>query len=97
MKTELTKRLLGHLIRKGYKYYLSKNSPRRLHSTSNSILLRFVKNHPNAHKLPKPYEGYNNNMLEPLKMASGVAGTLITVDLSATQLKSYNAAFPIPE
>ena len=92
MKTVLTKRLLGYLIKKGYKYCLSKTSLLD-HSTQQvGIMLKPVKKHPLLQKLPKPYENYFDITEEPLQFVSGTKNTEVTVELSERDSQNLGLA-----
>ncbi len=92
MKTELTKRLLGFLIKKGYKYCLSKTFFLNQHDTTIGIILKPVKKHPLLQKLPYPYDTYLGITAEVLQMASGTLHTKIFVELNGTDFKRYDIA-----
>ena len=93
MKTVLTKRLLGFLIKKGYKYCLSKTSfLDQQHAPSIGIMLKPVRKHPLLQKLPKPYENYFTINQESLSMASGNFDKQVMVELSEKDYQKFGLA-----
>lgn len=92
MKTELTKRLLGFLIKRGYKYCLSQTTYLNKQDTNTGITLKPVKKHPNLGKLPRPFQNYYDIIREPLQMASGIAGSEIWVELSGKDFERFSNA-----
>ncbi|MVN22888.1 hypothetical protein [Mucilaginibacter arboris] len=93
MKTILTKRLLGFLIKKGYKYCLSKTSFIDQQDAPHiGIMLKPVKKHPLLQKLPKPYENYFTITREPLEMASGTSDAQVIVELSEKDYQKFALA-----
>lgn len=91
MKTVLTKRLLGFLIKRGYKYCLSQITCIDKHDAYTGITLKPVKKHPNLGKLPRPFQNYYNIIHEPLQMASGIIGTKIWVELSGKDFEKFHS------
>ncbi len=87
MKTTLTPRLLGFLIKKGYKYFLSQTTRIDQEDACIAITLKPVKKHPLLQKLPQPFNAYYSITREPFQMASGVENTIIVVDLKQTDAK----------
>lgn len=90
MKTKLTKRLLGYLIKKGYKYCLSKTFFQEYKDTNVGIILKPVKKHPQLQKLPSPYDNYLNITEEPLQMTSDDFGAQVFVELNQTDYRNFN-------
>lgn len=95
MKTKLTKRLLGYLIKKGYKYCLSKTFFLENKDTNVGIILKPVKKHPQLQKLPSPYDTYLNITEEPLQMTSEAFGAQVFVELSQADFKKFNLSVSI--
>lgn len=91
MKTELTKRLLGFLIKRGYKYCLSQITYINKQDTNTGITLKPVKKHPNLGNLPRPFQNYYNIIHEPLQMASGMTGSQVWVELSGKDFEKFNS------
>ncbi len=81
MKTKLTPRLLGFLIKKGYKYFLSQTTCIDQEDAYVGITLKPVKKHPLLQKLPSPFNAYCNLVQEPVQMALGLHNTRIVVEL----------------
>lgn len=90
MKTKLTPRLLGYLIKKGYKYCLSQTTCIDQEDAYLAITLKPVKKHPLLPKLPKSFSAYYNILQEPLKMATGINNTRIMVELGLRDVESFN-------
>lgn len=91
MKTVLTKRLLGFLIKRGYKYCLSQTiSISEMVATNRGITLKPVKKHPLLGKLPNPFQAYYGIIREPFQMASGIIGTSVFVELSTKEFENFN-------
>ena len=78
---QLTPRLLGFLIKRGYKYFLSHTSCIDQEDAYIGITLKPVKKHPLLHKLPQPYKAYCNVVQQPALMAMGIINTVIMVEL----------------
>lgn len=90
MTTKLTPRLLGFLIKRGYKFFLSQTSSINQDDANIGISLKPVKKHPLLQKLPQPFQTYYNIIQEPVQMAFGVFNTLITVELSRKEKEKYD-------
>lgn len=91
MKTLLTPRLLGFLIKKGYKYCLSQTTCIDQDDAYIGITLKPVKKHPLLQNLPKPFSAYYNIIQEPVKMAFGLSNTRILVELKMRDVEKYNS------
>ncbi|RYE35737.1 MAG: hypothetical protein EOP42_05930 [Sphingobacteriaceae bacterium] len=89
MKTKLTPRLLGFLIKKGYKYFLSQTTCIAQEDAYIGITLKPVKKHPLLQKLPKPFSAYCSIFQEPVQMATGVYNTAVVVDLEARDAEKF--------
>lgn len=89
MKTKLTPRLLGFLIRKGYKFFLSQTTCIDQADAYVGITLKPVRKHPLLQKLPKPFNAYCNIIQEPVQMALGINNTAIMVDLALSDAKNF--------
>jgi hypothetical protein len=91
MKTVLTKRLLGFLIKRGYKYCLSQTtSSCEMVASNKTITLKPVKKHPLLGRLPRPFQVYYAIIHEPFQMASGIIGTSVFVELSIKDFENFN-------
>jgi hypothetical protein len=96
MKTVLTKRLLGFLIKRGYKYCLSQTTSSGGMIASNkakAIILRPVKKHPLLGKLPNPFQAYYDIFCEPFQMASEIIDASVFVELSIKEYENFNKGF----
>ncbi|MGI4750618.1 MAG: hypothetical protein ACRYFB_08295 [Janthinobacterium lividum] len=89
MKTKLTPRLLGFLIKKGYKYFLSQTTCIDQEGAYVGIMLKPVKKHPLLQKLPKPFSSYYSIIQEPVQMAWGLHNTSIVVDLGIRDAEKF--------
>lgn len=89
MKTELTPRLLGFLIKKGYRYFLSQTTRSDREDIRVCITLKPVKKHPLLQKLPQPFNAYYNIIQEPVQMATGMNNTAILVELDAKGAENF--------
>jgi hypothetical protein len=90
MKILLTPRLLNFLIKKGYKYCLSKTTCIESEHASVSINLTPVKKEPNLKRLPKSYDTYFDITDEPKQMAAGVDDTLVVMKLVHSDMIDFN-------
>ncbi|WP_299291865.1 hypothetical protein [uncultured Mucilaginibacter sp.] len=89
MKTLLTPRLLGYLIKKGYKFFLSQTTCIDQDDAYVGITLKPVKKHPLLQKLPKPFSAYCSIFYQPFQRVSDKANTKILVELNARDLKNF--------
>lgn len=89
MKTKLTPRLLGFLIKNGYKYFLSQTTRIDQEGACIGITLKPVKKHPLLQKLPEPFSAYCNVIQEPVQMALGVVNTTVMVDLDNRDTEKF--------
>jgi len=89
MKAVLTPRLLGFLIKKDYKFFLSQTICIDQEDAYVGITLKPVKKHPLLQKLPHPFSGYCSIFREPLQMIFGIANTRILVELNARDLENF--------
>ncbi|RYE33596.1 MAG: hypothetical protein EOP42_08185 [Sphingobacteriaceae bacterium] len=92
MKTKLTPRLLGFLIKKGYKYFLSQTTCIDQEDAYVSITLKPVKKHPLLQNLPEPFSAYCSIFQDPAQMALGIFNTKIVVDLEIKDMKNFENA-----
>ena len=91
MKALLTPRLLGYLIKKGYKFFLSQTTCIDQEDAYVGITLKPVKKHPLLQKLPQPFNNYCSIFKEPLQMVSGLANTMVLVELNAQDLQNFES------
>jgi hypothetical protein len=90
MKTVLTKRLLGFLIKRGYKYCLSQTiSSGEIASSNKLVTLKPVRKQPLLGRLPNPFQAYHAIIQEPFQMASGILGTSVFVELSVKEFENF--------
>lgn len=89
MKTLPTPRLLGFLIEKGYKYCLFETTCINQHKAYAGITLKPVKKHPLLQNLLYPFNACYSIIREPLQMATGLANTLILVELGFKKFEVF--------
>ena len=89
MKTLLTPRLLGYLIKKGYRFFLSQTTCIDQADAYVGITLKPVKKHPLLQKLPKPFSAYCSIFYQPFQSVSDKANTKILVELNARDLENF--------
>jgi hypothetical protein len=87
MKTLLTPRLLGYLIRKKYQYFLLTTTRIDQSDATIGIMLKPVKKHPLLPKLPKPFDRYCGITEDLLQLSKGKMGTQVTVKLAISEMK----------
>jgi hypothetical protein len=92
MTTKLTPRLLGFLIKRGYKYLLSQTSCINQEDAYIGITLKPVKKHPVLQKLPRPFQAYYNIIQEPVQMAFGLNNTSVMVELSSKEQEKFESS-----
>ncbi|WP_419803276.1 hypothetical protein [Mucilaginibacter sp.] len=89
MKTELTPRLLGFLIKNEYKYFLSQTTRTDQESVRVCITLKPVKKHPLLQKLPQPFNAYHNIIHGLVQMGARMNDTEILVELDAKRAERF--------
>lgn len=92
MKTKLTPRLLGFMIKKGYKYCLSQTTYINQEDAYVNITLKPVRKHPLLQKLPKPFSSYYSIIQEPVQMALGIHNTIIMVELGWKDAEKFTGS-----
>ena len=93
MEATLTPRLLSFLIRKGYKYFLTRTACINRADAYIGIILKPVKKHPLLQKLPEPFNAYCSIIQEPVQMAGGLDNTLVTVKLGTKDFEKFEKSF----
>jgi hypothetical protein len=94
MKTKLTKRLLGFLIKRGYKYCLSSTYFNDSDIAPVAITLKPVIKHPLLQKLPSPYNTYLNLLDGFWTLLFANPDREVFVELSEADFKRYHTLYP---
>jgi hypothetical protein len=90
MEMLLTPHLLGYLIKKKYRYLLTKTTCTNSGNKQVNIKFEPVKKHPLLHMLPEPFNGYRNISHDLLHVCSSTNDAIVTVELTTRELQQSN-------
>ena len=90
MNFVLTPRLIDYLIKKGYRYCLSKTVYVNTADTGMVLMLKPLRVLPQRKRLPQGFHTYFSINNEPQLMAYGISGTMAFMELNDADLQQYS-------